>query len=70
MTTVINTPGNGGGSDNGGGVGILIGVISLVIVVGLFFIYVLPYIRAGATPNNGSINVNLKLPPTGTSTGL
>ncbi len=61
MTTVINNPGNGEGSDSG--VGIMIGIIVLVVIVGLFFIYALPAIRAGsAIPQDSSIDVNVKLP--------
>lgn len=62
MTTVINNPGNGESSDSG--IGIIIGVIILLLVVGgLFFVYGLPAIRgSGVAPQNGSIDVNVKLP--------
>lgn len=62
MTTLINNPGNGDRSDSS--VGAVVGVITLLVFVGLFFIYILPAIQAGgATPKGGSIDVNLKLPP-------
>lgn len=61
MTTVINNPGNGEGTDSG--VGVVLVVIALIVVAGLFFMYALPAIRAGnATPQNSSIDVNVKLP--------
>ena len=63
MTTVINNPGNGEGSNSS--VGIIIGLIVLLVVIGLFFVYGLPAIRKGnAVPQNAGIDVNVKLPVT------
>lgn len=64
MTTVINNPGNGDGSDSA--VGMIVGIIVLLMIVGLFFVYALPAIRgSGAAPQNGAIDVNVKLPSGG-----
>lgn len=61
MTTVINSPGNGDGG--GSSVGLVFGLIALLVVVGLFFVYALPAIRgSGAATPSGAIDVNVKLP--------
>lgn len=66
MTTVINNPGNGEGSNSS--LSIIIGIIVLLVVAGLFFVYALPAIRnRNAIPQNGSIDVNVKLPTEATS---
>ncbi len=70
MTTVINNPGGAEGSDSSSGFSVIIGVILLLVVIGLFFIYALPAIRnnpTAATPQNSSIDVNVKLPAGGTT---
>lgn len=64
MTTVINNPGNGENSDSG--VAMIVGVIVLVVVVGLFFVYVLPMIRDNNSSQE-SIDVNVKLPASNNS---
>lgn len=59
MTTVINNPGDG--SDSSASIVIL--VIVLLIAAAVFFIYGLPAIRGSrVAPQNGSIDVNVKLP--------
>lgn len=60
MTTVINNP-SGVEGEGSGGVGIIIGIIMFIVVVGLFFVYVLPKIQ-GAPAQPNSIDVNVKLP--------
>ncbi|MFA6520372.1 MAG: hypothetical protein WCT44_02060 [Candidatus Paceibacterota bacterium] len=59
MSTVINNP--GGTSGDSSGVGIIVGVILAILVIFLFFRFGLPAMR-NDTPQNGSIDVNLKLP--------
>ena len=64
MTTVINTPGS---NDDGSGssTNIVLIVILLLVIIGLFFVYALPAMRdSQAVPqnNDGSIDVNVKLP--------
>lgn len=62
MTTVINNPGNGEGSDSSASV--LVVFIVLLIAIVLFFIYGLPAIRDDRnTPQNSSLDINVKLPP-------
>ncbi len=62
MTTVV-TP--GGGRDEGAGLGLVMGVILTIAVIALLVIFGLPGVRgsqAPATPQNDSIDVNVKLP--------
>ena len=61
MATIINNPGNteGGGSS----IAVIVGVIVLVAIVGLFFVYGLPAMRSGTpAPQETAIDVNVKLP--------
>ncbi len=61
MATIINNPGNGEETDSG--LSMVMGVVLLLVIVGLFFIYVLPIIRNNqAVPQNSTIDVNVKLP--------
>lgn len=62
MTNIVNTP--PAGNDSGSGVGIILGVLVALIIVVLFFVYGLPALRQGASPDNssGAIDVNVKLP--------
>lgn len=61
MTTVVNTPGSSNSSDSS--VGMVLGLIVLLVVLGLFFVYALPAIRGSAPAQpNGAIDVNVKLP--------
>lgn len=60
MTTVINNP--GGGDDSG--VGLAAIVITAIVVVGLLYVFVLPAVldREDSKQNEGSLDVNLKMP--------
>ncbi|MFZ2151707.1 MAG: hypothetical protein WAV09_01210 [Minisyncoccia bacterium] len=60
MTTVINNPGNGEGS--GGVAGIVVGMIALIVVIAIFFVYVLPMIRNSNVPPQKSLDINVTLP--------
>ncbi len=61
MATIINNPKSGDESNSS--VGMIVGLVVLLAAVGLFFIYALPAIRANmATPQDGAIDVNIKLP--------
>lgn len=53
MTTVINTP--QGSNDGSNGMGMIIGVIALVVVLFLFFVYGMPYFRGNTQQNNASV---------------
>jgi hypothetical protein len=67
MTTVINNPGK---EDSSSATGIIISIIILVVVAGLFVVYVLPRIRnSGGAKDNSSIDVNVKLPASDVNTG-
>lgn len=66
MTTIVNTP--PAQKESGGGIGMIIGLIILVAVVYVFFIYGLPAIRNaqwGTTPQvniPSKIDVNINQP--------
>ncbi len=61
MTTVINNPGDG--ESSGSMTGMILGVVVLLVVIGLFFVYALPAMRnSGAAPTSGTVDVNVKLP--------
>jgi hypothetical protein len=62
MTTVINTPGNNDSGSNAAG--LIVGIVVLIIVGALFFVYVLPRIKGSNTPNSVDVNLNL---PTGSA---
>lgn len=62
MTTIINTPPSVDSADSG--LGLVLGIIVAIMILVLFFIYGLPYIRDNSTPKNDSINVNVQLPST------
>lgn len=62
MTTIINSP--GGGEETSSLVSVLIAIILLVLVAGLFFVYVWPNIRGAEAPKADTIDVNVTLPPT------
>lgn len=60
MTTVVNNPAPANESD--GGMGMIVGVIVLLVVIYLFFMYGLPAIRQMGTPQiniPGKIDVNV-----------
>lgn len=60
MTTVINNPGNN--SDSGDATSLIVGIIALIIVAALFFMYALPMIRNSQAPKDNSIDVKVTLP--------
>ena len=60
MTTVVNNPPPS--NDSGGGMGMIIGLIALIVVAYLFFVYGFPAIRQMGTPQiniPGKIDVNV-----------
>jgi hypothetical protein len=65
MATIINNPrGNDGSSD--GMVSLVIGVVLLIMIVALFFLYALPAIQnanqAPEAEQGGAIDVNVVMP--------
>lgn len=62
MNTIINNPGNTGDGESTG-VGLILGIILAIVIIALFFVYALPAIRGTSTPQNGTVDVNIKLPP-------
>ena len=67
MPTIINNPGNG--EDSSGVGGMFVGLIILVIVLVLFFLYGLPMMRnsnppAQETPKTDSLDINVTVPKT------
>ncbi len=60
MTTIINTPPAGEGSDSGSG--IVLGVIVGIILVALFIIYGLPAIRDNNANDSNDTVINVTLP--------
>lgn len=56
-TTIINPAPTNNDTSGGNGVGFLIGIITLVIIGALFFMYGLPFIRGMI--GNGGISVNV-----------
>lgn len=60
MTTVVNNPPPS--NDSSGGVGMIIGLIVLIVVAYLFFVYGFPAIRQMGSPQiniPGKIDVNV-----------
>lgn len=55
MATIVNNPGN---NESGNGMGMIVGIIFILIIVFLFFIYGLPMIRQSSTPQ---VNVPEKI---------
>ncbi len=58
MTTIVNTPGNGNGADSW--FGMVIGIVVLLAIIALGYLYVLPAM-SNTNPEKG-INVNVKMP--------
>jgi hypothetical protein len=55
MATIINNPDR---SDNAGGVGVLVGLLAIIILAVLFFVYGLPALRHSSAPqNSATVNV-------------
>lgn len=52
MTTVINTPPQGSGSNDSSGMGMVIGAVALVVVLFLLFFYGMPYFRGNSQQNS------------------
>lgn len=66
MTTVINNPGESSDS----GAGLLIGIVVILILLAIFFVYGLPALRhSGAPAAPGSATVNVQLPSGGGTGG-
>ena len=70
MATIINNP-DGGTTDSGGGMGMVIGAIVLVLILILFFVYGLPALRNNNSGTSGSaipdkVDVNVSTPGSGT----
>ncbi|OGI68017.1 hypothetical protein A2738_00380 [Candidatus Nomurabacteria bacterium RIFCSPHIGHO2_01_FULL_42_15] len=67
MATVINNP----SGENSSGWGMVIGIILVVLVVLLFFVYGLPALRnnSAAPAQQDDINVDINLPTGGSDTG-
>jgi len=66
MSTVINNPSSDG---EGGATGLIIGIMLVIVIGALFFIYGLPAIRGANAPQQGAIDVNIKLPTGGGNGG-
>ena len=66
MTTVVNNPAPTGTHDSGSGMGFFLGLIVLLLLVFLFFVYGLPALRNSfSTPSinvPGQIDVNVNTP--------
>jgi len=54
MTTIVNNPPAG---DSGGGMGMIVGLVVLVVLGALFFVYGLPYLRQMQLSGTPQINV-------------
>ncbi len=59
MTTIVNSPGTG--ENSSGALGVIIGILVVVILAILFYIYVLPSMRSQPAEQD-SVNVNIELP--------
>jgi len=60
MATIVNNPGNG---ESGNGMGMILGVIVILVIAFLFFVYGLPMLRQSAAPQinvPGKIDVNVQ----------
>lgn len=55
MPTIINNPPDSGGG-NSGGVGLVVGVVVVIAIIGLFFIYGLPAMRQN---NSSGTTINV-----------
>jgi hypothetical protein len=66
MTTIINTPGNN--SDSGGGAAIVFGLIIVLALGALFYVYALPQLRSD-TKDTTTTEIKVELPTTPAPTG-
>ena len=60
MTTVINTPSVSNGDDSG--FGFVVGVLFVIVLIGLFVLFALPYLK-NKQPTD-TMNINVQLPAT------
>jgi hypothetical protein len=64
MSTIINNPKGGENSDNLSGT--IIGIIIVIVLAVLFFVYAVPAIRNSddtqEQPKNDTLDINVKLP--------
>tara|TARA_R110000824_G_scaffold401771_1_gene615372 strand:+ start:76195 stop:76401 length:207 start_codon:yes stop_codon:yes gene_type:complete len=58
MATINNTNDTGGGSS----VGIIAGIIVVLLLIGLFFVYALPALRGSNAPEATTIDLNVDVP--------
>lgn len=69
MATVINNPSHDEGSNDV--MGMVVGIIILLVVAGLFFVYILPAMQNLGTqkvaPDTGNIDLNVTLPAVDTA---
>lgn len=62
MSTIINNPPSGG-SDDGSGIGLVIGVLLSIALIGLFIVYIWPAIQNGNTAKpQTTTEVKIQLP--------
>ncbi len=62
MTTIINTPGQGGDNDGGMGAGLILGIIITVLaIIVLFYVYGWPALK-GDQQQQPDTNVNIQIP--------
>ena len=59
MATIINNPGDSG---KGSSTGIIVGVIVVLVLLGLFFVYALPALRGSNAPEATTIDLNVDVP--------
>ena len=64
MATIINNPAGGGENSSDSGLGFILGIVIAIILIILFFVYGLPYLRRsqGPAPTISSTNINLTVP--------
>lgn len=66
MATIINNPAVDGGESSGAA--FIIGIIGVLVLAGLFVVYLLPGLRnadAPVAPNNTEIKIEVPTPTTG-----
>ncbi|MEK7136290.1 MAG: hypothetical protein AAB821_01735 [Patescibacteria group bacterium] len=63
MTTIVNTPPTGESSDSG--TGVVVGILLVLVLVILFFVYGLPALRNDTPPTppkTDKIDINVQVP--------
>ncbi len=63
MTTIINNPANQG-SDEGSGLSIIIGILSVALIAFLFYIYGIPMLRGTDEKQSAVQKIEIQLPAT------